>query len=376
MPGFSSSPAGAPRSGRSQQLRPSPIMPSIRTRMGSESAWPRATSRATRSSRETPSRPEGPPNLSSTTSNRRRATRGLLLVRLAGPDEGACQWNFAQRLRNPGPVLGPAAAPGRTGELRFVGVGDLDRDVFEARPLQQRLVLGLLQRPGDAPGPQLGVAHQARRDPVLLPQEHHIGDREPAAWLEHPERLAYNPLLRGGEVDDAVAYDDVHVIVGQRDILYLPLEELRVLDAGLAPVLAGKLQHLIGHVETIRLPARRHPPRREQDVYPAAAPQIQDHLARREGRKHDRVAAAKRSLHRSPRQLALLVLRVAPSCPVDPRRLGVERPPRIGPTARRSSTTANGQRGRSVPPPDLVPHRLLTHHSRPLSPRQTYQTTL
>src|SRR5918998_112371 len=105
-----------------------------------------------------------------------------------------------------------------------------------------------LHRPGDAPGPQLDAAHHLGRELALVPEEDHAGDREPSTGLEHPESLAYNPLLCGGEVDDAVAYDDVHVIVGERDILYLTLEELHVLDPGLPLVLAGQLQHLVCHV--------------------------------------------------------------------------------------------------------------------------------
>src|SRR3712207_7562145 len=52
-----------------------------------------------------------------------------------------------------------------------VGVGYLHRDLLEAGPSQQLLVLALLQRPGDAPGPQLDAPHDLGRDPAPVPQE-------------------------------------------------------------------------------------------------------------------------------------------------------------------------------------------------------------
>ena len=55
-----------------------------------------------------------------------------------------------------------------------------------------------------------------------------VGDGEAAARLEHAEGLAQHAVLVGREVDDAVGDDDVHRVVGQRDVLDLALEELDV----------------------------------------------------------------------------------------------------------------------------------------------------
>src|SRR3712207_6908686 len=51
-------------------------------------------------------------------------------------------------------------------------------------------------------------------------------------FRSHPERLGDDAGLVRGEVDHAVANDDVHVRVGQGDGLDLALQKLRVLDTG------------------------------------------------------------------------------------------------------------------------------------------------
>jgi hypothetical protein len=61
------------------------------------------------------------------------------------------------------------------------------------------------------------------------------------------------------------------VIFGERNILYLPLQKLAVLDPRLS---------LVGHVEAVSSPAGRAPLGREQYVYAPTAPEIQHHLPR------------------------------------------------------------------------------------------------
>jgi hypothetical protein len=69
-------------------------------------------------------------------------------------------------------------------------------------------------------------------------RDHHIGDGETAAGLEHAEGFAQDAILVGGEIDDAVGDDDIDRVVGQGDVLDFALEELDVLDAGFALVFA------------------------------------------------------------------------------------------------------------------------------------------
>src|SRR5215216_2549315 len=192
---LSCSSAGTPRSGRAQQLLPSAIIPSILTRMGSESALPRATSRSTRSSEITSGTPGRTP-FSSTTSIFRLAKVGLPLDRLAGPDKGAGGGNPTQGLD----LL-------RTGQtlhyLGIIDVGHLDGDILKSYLSQDALVLFLLQGTSDATRSQPHRAQHRPREVPLAAQEDRIRDGEPAAGLEDPEGLGDRLGLVRGEVDDA-----------------------------------------------------------------------------------------------------------------------------------------------------------------------------
>ena len=137
-----------------------------------------------------------------------------------------------------------------------------------------------------------------------------VGDGEPSARLQHPERLAEHAILVGGQVDDAIGDDDVDRVVGQRDGLDLALEELDVVGARLALVVARQRQHLVGHVEAVGLALRADAARRQQHVDAAARAEIEHGLARFQLRQRGRIAAAERSENRLLRQRALLRLRV------------------------------------------------------------------
>ena len=112
------------------------------------------------------------------------------------------------------------------------------------------LLLG--QRTGDAAGP---LGHVAPGGLVHPGVGDDVGDREAAAWPEHPRRLAEDRRLVGGEVDHAVGDHDVHRVVGQRHLFDRPLQELDILDTRLPLVSARHLEHLVGHVDAIRLAA-------------------------------------------------------------------------------------------------------------------------
>ena len=81
---------------------------------------------------------------------------------------------------------------------------------------------------------------------------------------------------------------------GSGIVLDRALEELDVLDPGLALVRAGQLEHLVGHVEAVGLAGRADPPGREQDVDAAARAEVEDRLALVELGDRGRVAAAER----------------------------------------------------------------------------------
>ena len=76
---------------------------------------------------------------------------------------------------------------------------------------------------------------------------------------------------------------------------------------GRALVAAGQLEHLVGHVESVRLAGRADPAGRQQDVDPAAGAEIEDRLALVELGDGRRVSAAERGeLRRVGERVALL----------------------------------------------------------------------
>ena len=119
-----------------------------------------------------------------------------------------------------------------------------------------------------------------------------VADGEAAAGPQDPGRLAEDLRLVAGEVDDAVGDDHVDRVVGQRHVLDRALDELDVLDPGLALVAPRQLEHLVGHVEAVGLAGRADAPGREQDVDPAARAEVEDRLALVQVGDRGRVAAA------------------------------------------------------------------------------------
>ena len=145
------------------------------------------------------------------------------------------------------------------------------------------------QRPGDAAGPLL---HVSARRLVHVRVGDDVADGEPAAGPQHPRRLAEDGGLVAGEVDHAVGDDHVDRVVGQRDVLDRALDELDVLDPGLALVCARQLEHLVGHVQAVGLAGRPDAAGREQDVDPAAGAEVEHGLALVQLGDRGRVAAA------------------------------------------------------------------------------------
>ena len=174
-----------------------------------------------------------------------------------------------------------------------------------ARPTASRPVaeLGDRQRAGDAAGVGAALGALLGVEPVLGDD---VGDADPAARPEDAGDLGEDGALVGGEVDDAVADDDVDRLGRQRDRLDVALEELDVGGAGLGGVALGEREHLVGHVEAEGAAGRADPLRRQQDVDPAARAEVEDPLAlvevgdggrvaAAEGRQDGRVRAARRA---------------------------------------------------------------------------------
>ena len=123
---------------------------------------------------------------------------------------------------------------------------------------------------------------------------HHVADGEPTARTKYPRGLAEDPGLVAGEVDHAVGDDHVDRVVRQRHVLDRALEELHVLDSGLTLVAGGQIEHLVGHVEAVRLARRADPAGGEQHVDSASGTEIEHRLALVQIGDRARVATAKR----------------------------------------------------------------------------------
>ncbi len=114
--------------------------------------------------------------------------------------------------------------------------------------------------------------------------------------------LEHAPFV-GRKVDHAVRYHDVDRSAGERDVLHLALQELDVFHAGLLLIRARDLEHLVGHIETVRLSRRADAPGREDHVDTAAGSEIEDDFARLELGERGRVAAAERGERRFERNV-------------------------------------------------------------------------
>ena len=86
-----------------------------------------------------------------------------------------------------------------------------------------------------------------------------------------------------------------------------PFRNSTLVDARLPLVLARQREHLVGHVEPVRLAGRADAPRRQQHVDAAAGAEIEHGLARLQLGERRRIAAAERRDHGFDRQRADLL---------------------------------------------------------------------
>src|SRR2546430_4349144 len=134
-----------------------------------------------------------------------------------------------------------------------------------------------------------------------------VGDGEPAPRPQHAERFGKDAVLVRREIDDTVGDDDVDGPVGQRDVLDLASQELDVLDVRLPLVVSRQREHLVGHVQPVRLARRPYPLGGQEDVDASTRAEVQHRLPWPEVGERRRVAAAERRgdrLRGKPRRLA------------------------------------------------------------------------
>mmetsp|Transcript_49982 Transcript_49982/g.97820 ORF Transcript_49982/g.97820 Transcript_49982/m.97820 type:complete len:242 (+) Transcript_49982:592-1317(+) len=165
---------------------------------------------------------------------------------------------------------------GDDGVLHEAGVPETHRarHVLEVVPVE---------RPGDTLAPQRLVVPQHRRDaPVAV----HVAEVKLPPGFQQPEASFEHRLLVGAQIDDAVRHD--HVDAPRREVQLLqPLDEprrergvrRRVAEGGgvVRLVLPRHVQLArVRHVHADHTPLRAHELRRDVDVAPGAAPQVQD----------------------------------------------------------------------------------------------------
>ena len=134
-----------------------------------------------------------------------------------------------------------------------------------------------------------------------------VADAQAAAWLEDPEGLGEHRRLVHRQVDHAVGDHHVHRGGGEGDLLDVALEELDVGRAGLGGVAARQGEHLLGHVQPVRLARGAYPPGRQQHVDAAAGAKVQHDLALAQLGDRGGVAAAEACQHGGIGQRAALV---------------------------------------------------------------------
>ncbi len=187
--------------------------------------------------------------------------------------------------------------------LDFVNARGFDVDGFEACRGQLGGVIRVLQRSRDTAHPQQHVLADFIRHVAMY---HNVRHGETATWLEHAEGFAENAVLVGREIDDAVGDDDVDGVIGQGNVFDFALEELDILDTGLALILARESEHLVGHVESVGFAGGTDALSREQDIDAAAGAEVENDLAGVQLRQRRRIAATERSFQRRFRNLLRL----------------------------------------------------------------------
>ena len=170
----------------------------------------------------------------------------------------------------------------------------LDADRLKSGGGELDVVVVFIERARDAARPRAERRGESLRD---CSAGDDVGHSEAPARLQDPKRLAQDAILVGREIDDAVRDDHVDRIVGQRDMFDFALEELDVGRAGLALVIARERQHVVGHVEAVRLARRADPARRQQHIDAAARTKIENGLALSEFGESCWIAATERSQH-------------------------------------------------------------------------------
>ena len=168
-------------------------------------------------------------------------------------------------------------------------------DAGEPGRLQQVAVLRLGQGAADAADPLFCLGPLTWVDAFV---GGNVADAQSAAGAQNPERLGEDACLIGGQVDDAVGDDHVDLLVGQRDVLDMAVQEAGVGDSRLRCASTGEGEHVGAGVQAVGGADGADSAGGEQDVQAAAGTEIQDSLARLEDGHRQGITAAQTGAQR------------------------------------------------------------------------------
>jgi hypothetical protein len=121
-----------------------------------------------------------------------------------------------------------------------------------------------------------------------------IRNSKPTTWFQHAKRFGNHLSLVARQVDHAVGDDHIHRIARQRNFLDSSTQEFDVGNSRFGSIITRKLQHVIGHVETVRFPGWSNTTRREDDVDAAAGSEIENDFSGIESGERCWIPAAER----------------------------------------------------------------------------------
>ena len=138
------------------------------------------------------------------------------------------------------------------------GVGRGHGDVRKTDGFQSRPVLRERQGTRDATDEAATFGSIGRCQGVV---GDHVADPYPPARAQDARHLGEDCRLVRGQIHDTVADDDINGVVTERDRLDPALAERHVRGPCRGRVLAGQIQHVVGHVQAVHEPGRADPGR-------------------------------------------------------------------------------------------------------------------
>src|SRR5206468_8926396 len=164
-----------------------------------------------------------------------------------------------------------------------------DRDVLKPGPADELRVVHLQRGSRDAADVGLDRLTRLLRQRFL---QNEVAHQNAPTGSQHPERLAEDAVLLGGEVHHAIRHDDIDRRIRYRQMLDFAEAELDVRVASLRRVFPGAVDHRGCHVHADDAPLRSDLARRQEGIDPRARAEIEHGLTAAYFGQPDRVSAS------------------------------------------------------------------------------------